>query len=133
MSDQVADVARAVAQRMESEVGSGLSAEVEAALYSRQSPPASTHYADPIALAGLIVSIADLAWTVYTDLKKRATGPAAEVLARTVRIKLRESSQVTVPDHIVDVIVTETVRIGADHHVEAVDTVRQPMERDSGQ
>ena len=64
--------------------------------------------------ASLIVAIASLAWTVYTDLKKRTTQPAAEVVARTVRVTRRDQGQPDAPDHVVEVVVTETIRAAAD-------------------
>jgi hypothetical protein len=38
-----------------------------------------------------------------------------DVIARTVRITLRDTSPATPPDHIIDVIVTETINVAADH------------------
>jgi hypothetical protein len=73
---------------------------------------------DPIALASLIVAIASLAWTVYTDLKKRTAQPAAEVIARTVRVTRRDQGQADAPDHIVEVVVSETIRAAADQERE---------------
>jgi hypothetical protein len=59
----------------------GVAAEVEAALAARQTPAVPPQYADPVALASLIVAIATLAWTVYTDLRKRTTAiPAPDVI-----------------------------------------------------
>jgi hypothetical protein len=60
-------------------------AKVEAVLATRESPSAPPQYVDPLALASLIVGIVDLAWPIYTDLKKRTARPSAEVVARTVR------------------------------------------------
>jgi hypothetical protein len=82
MSDPVAIVARTAAQQLEAEGGPGLLAEVEAVLATRESPSTPPQYIDPVALASLIVAIASLAWTVYTDLRKRTAKPSAEVVAR---------------------------------------------------
>jgi len=117
MSDPITIVARAAAQRLEAEDRPGLVAEVEAALAAREFPSAPPQYVDPVALAILIVGIASLAWTVYTDLKKRTAKPAAEVVARTIRVTLWDSGQAAAPDHIVDVVVTETIRAAADQEV----------------
>jgi hypothetical protein len=113
MSDPISTVARAAAQRLEPETTPGLVAEVEAALATRTSPSAPSQYVDPLALASLIVTIASLAWTVYGDLKKRTAQPAAEVVARTVRVTLRDTGQAAAPDRIVDVVVTEAIRAAA--------------------
>lgn len=113
MTDPIAIVARTAAQRLEAEAGPGLVAEVEVVLATRDSPSAPPQYVDPVALASLIVAIASLAWTVYTDLKKRTAKPSAEVVARTVRVGLRDEGQAAAPDHIVEVVVTEAIRAAA--------------------
>jgi len=61
-------------------------------------------------LASLIVAIASLAWTVYTDLKERTAKPSAELVSRTVRVTRRDQGQADAPDHIIEVVVTETIR-----------------------
>ena len=114
MSDPITIAARAAAQRLKAEAGPGLVAEVEAVLASRESPAAPPQYVDPVSLASLIVAIASLAWTVYNDLKKRTAKPAADAVAQTVRVSLRDHGPVAVPDHIVEVVVTETVRAADD-------------------
>jgi hypothetical protein len=86
---------------------------LEAVLATRESPSAPPQYVDPIALASLIVAIASLAWTVYTDLKKRTATPAAEVVARTVQVTRRNQGQADAPDHIIEVVVTEAIRAAA--------------------
>jgi hypothetical protein len=109
MTDPITTVARAAVKRLEPEAAPGLAAEVEAALAARQSPATPPQYADPVALAGLIVATAGLAWTVYTDLRQRTTRPTVEVIARTIRLTLRDSGQAAPPDHVIDVVVTETI------------------------
>ncbi len=113
MNDPVGIAARAAAQQLQAEAGPGLVAEVEAVLATRESPSAPPQYVDPVAMASLIVAIASLAWTVYTDLKKRTAQPAAEVVARTVRVGLRDQGQAAA-DHVVEVVVTEAIRAAAD-------------------
>jgi hypothetical protein len=100
--------ARAAARRLETEGRPGLRAEVEALLAARQTGFAPPQYTDPVAIASLIVSIASLAWTVYTDLRKRTTHPSADLVARTVRDRLGENGQ-QAPYHVVDVVVTEAI------------------------
>ena len=113
MNDPIGIAARAAARQLHAEAGPGLVAEVEAVLATRESPSAPPQYADPIALASLIVAIAGLAWTVYNDLKKRTAKPAAQVVARTVRVSRRDQGQADAPDHVVEVVVTETIRAAA--------------------
>lgn len=109
MNDPIGVAARAAAQQLQAEAVPGLVAEVEAVLATRESPSAPPQYVDPVALASLIVAIASLAWTVYNDLRKRTAKPAAEVVARTVRVTRQDLGQAAAPDHVVEVIVTETI------------------------
>jgi hypothetical protein len=118
MNDAIGIAARAAAQQLEADAGPGLVAEVEAVLATRESPSAPPQYIDPVALASLIVAIASLTWTVYTDLKNRTIQPSAEVVARTVRVTRQDQGQVAAPDHIVEVVVTETIRAVADQERE---------------
>jgi hypothetical protein len=119
MTDPVARAAQAAAQRLDAEGGPGLAAEVQAVLASRGSPPASPQYADPVALASLIVAIASLAWSVYTDLRNRTAEPSAEVVARTVRVARRDQGQADVSEHVIEVVVTETIRaVAGQEHAE---------------
>jgi hypothetical protein len=60
-----------------------------------------------VPLASLVVSIGTLAWTTYVDQKKRIAEPSAEVVARAVRVNLRDQGQAAAPGHIVEVVVTE--------------------------
>ena len=113
MGDPIGTAARAAAQRLETEARPGLVAEVEAALAARDSKSPPSQYVDPVSLAGLIVAVASFAWTVYTDLRKRTAEPAPEVVARAVRVRLRDSGH-TAPEEVVEVVVTETVQAGAD-------------------
>jgi hypothetical protein len=50
---------------------------------------------------------------VYTDLKKRTAKPATEMVARIVRVTRRDQGQAAAPDHIVELVVTETIRAAA--------------------
>jgi hypothetical protein len=73
------------------DLGTNLSAEVEIALAARGAQQRPGRYLDPVSLAGLIVAIATLAWTIYTDQRDRKPEPPpASTIARQVRITLRE-------------------------------------------
>jgi len=109
MIDPIAVVARATAQQLDSEGRLGLMAEVEVALADRRIAQTPSQYSDPAAIASLIVSIASFAWTVYTDLKMRTGKPTTEI-----RITLKEKVQAAGPDHIVDVVVTQAIRVADD-------------------
>jgi hypothetical protein len=108
-SDPIATTARAAAQRLAADYGPHLPGQVEAALYERH----GERYIDPVALGGLIVAVATLAWTVYTDLRDRATKPDPETIARAVRVRLDHPAtvDVAVRDNIIAIVVDETTRI----------------------
>ncbi len=113
VSDPVSESARAAARRLAAELEPRIVADVEAALHRRELAQRPEQYLDPISLGGLIVSVATLAWTVYTDLEQRTPKPAAEVLARTVLVQLR-STDATPPaqrDRIIEVVVSETLQV----------------------
>jgi hypothetical protein len=113
--DPVATVARAAAGALVAEHGPGVPGEVEAVLGSGVSGPARDRYGDPVSIGALVVSIATLAWTVYTDLRKQTPTPAPEVVARTVRVKLRDPGGLdpATRDRVIEVVVGETHRVAA--------------------
>jgi hypothetical protein len=113
VNDPIGAAARAAAQRLEAEGRAGLVAEVEAVLAARDPAAPPSQYVDPVALASLIVTVASSAWTVYNDLRKRTSRPEPAVVARAVRVKLRDDGQAA-PDEVVEVVVTETVQAAAD-------------------
>jgi hypothetical protein len=102
--------ARAAARRLAPEFGAGLPADVEAALHT-PAGAGGDRYLDPIALAAMIVSGAQLAWTVYVDLRKRSAQPAPQVVARRVRVELAERSETMIDpdvgDRVIDIVVAE--------------------------
>jgi hypothetical protein len=110
MIDPIECSARAAAFRLIAEHGPGLPTDVEVALHTRGSPPRPEQYLDPISLGALIVSIASLAWTVYTDLKKKTPQPSSDVVARTVRVQLPNTGELDSArrDHIINIVVDET-------------------------
>jgi hypothetical protein len=115
MTDPVADGARAAAERLTPDYGSGLAADVEAALHTRGQEQRPERYFDPVSLGALIVSIATLAWTVYTDLKKKTPRPAPDVVARTVRVELRNQGDTAAPPaQLTEVVVTEVIKAAQD-------------------
>jgi len=104
--------ARAAAQRLAGEFGDRLTIDVEAALHASSASQQPARYLDPVSLGGLIVSIATLAWTVYNDLKKKTPQPSRDVVARTIRVQLRDDTELEPAqrDRIIDVVVEETLR-----------------------
>jgi hypothetical protein len=112
MTDPSADVARSAAAILAADLGPGLPAEVEAALAARDTARRPDRYLDPVSLASLIVSIATLAWQVYTDQRKHTPDPPADSIARQVRITLRDQDTTLPPgtDRITEIVATEITR-----------------------
>lgn len=110
--DPVAAAARATAIKLATQYGSGLTADVEAALHARGTEHRPEQYFDPVSLGSLIVSIATLAWTIYTGLKTKTARPTPEALARAVRVELRTRGDHDSghTDNVTDVVVTEVIR-----------------------
>jgi hypothetical protein len=108
--DPVATAARATARRLAPRYGFHLADEVEAALLVREQEQRPQQYYDPVALGSLIVSVASLAWTVYTGLKERAAKPAPEVVARALRVEIRSHQQDPPDDEVTEIVVSEIIR-----------------------
>jgi hypothetical protein len=120
VTDPVADAARAAAVTLAPSLGPGLPAEVEAALYARHTGEKRPGHYDPLAIASLavgaadlIVSIAQLAWSIYSDQRKQTADPSATSIARQVRIALREQDTPMPPGtgRITSVVITEIIRL----------------------
>lgn len=113
MTDPAANVARAAAVILAPDLGANLPAEVEIALAIRGAQRRPERYVDPVSLAGLIVAITTLAWTIYTDQRDRKPEPpSASAIARQVRITLREQD-INLPargERITEVVATEITR-----------------------
>jgi hypothetical protein len=107
MTDPAATIARAVATRLSDEYGPNLAVNVETEIHSLR----HSQYVDPVAIASLIVSVANLAWTVYIDLKRATPKVQADVLARSLRVTLREKGGPLTPnqERVLDVVVVETL------------------------
>ncbi len=112
MTDPAADAARSAAAILAPDLGPSLPAEVEAALAARDSEQRPDRYFDPVSLASLIVSIATLAWQIYTDQHNRTADPPPDSIARQVRITLRDQDTVLPPGtkRITEIVATEITR-----------------------
>ncbi|MGH4024170.1 MAG: hypothetical protein ACRDRV_06245 [Pseudonocardiaceae bacterium] len=112
ITDAIGHGARAAAQRLATHYGSGLPAEVEAALHAGGTTQRPQRYVDPISVAGLIVSVAALAWTVYQDLRAKTPEPSPAVVARTVRVQLNNTGELDPAqrDRVIEIVVEETVQ-----------------------
>jgi hypothetical protein len=117
VSDPITAAARAAAKRLAADYGPGLLTDVQAELQARSTAPTRPDmFIDPVSVGSLIVTIATLAWTVYTDLRKKTPNPPPEAVARRVRVAFRElgDSQQPEASRITEVIVTEIIRTADD-------------------
>jgi hypothetical protein len=113
MIDPVEAGARSAAERLNARYGPGLPSEVEAVLLDTQGGGDSRQYVDPISLASLIVSVASLAWSIYSDQRARGADPAPDDLVTAVRSALRSPDDAgPVPqEEIIEIVVTEVTRV----------------------
>ncbi len=116
MTDPITAAARATAERLLAEYGPQLSADVEAALPARRTARRPDQYIDPVSVGSLIVAIATLAWTVYSDLRKKALKPSPEAIARQVRYEVREydGPGTDDADRITSIVVSEIIQAAQD-------------------
>jgi hypothetical protein len=118
VTDPITAGARVAAQRLTPEYGPGLVLEVEAALRARKEQP--TEYdLDPVSLGSLIVSVATLAWTSYTDLRRRRVPDISpDVVTHEVRVEFmnRGDTGLAPPAQLIDMVVTETMNATSDPH-----------------
>jgi len=109
MTDLITVAARATADRLTSEYGPGLAADVEAALHARGKAHWLGQYLDPVSLGSLIVAITTLAWIIYSDQRK-TPDPSPGVVAR--HNARRTGQQDT--ERITEIVVTEIVQAAQD-------------------
>ena len=87
---------------------------MEVALAARRAQQRADRFLDPVVLAGLIVAIATLVWTIYNDQRDRAKDrePEPDSITRQVRITLREQDTVLPPgtERVIEVVTTEVIR-----------------------
>ena len=112
MNDPVAPIARAAATRLAADHGRALTTDVEAALARRGPAQPPEQYLDPVALGSLVVAVATLAWTIYTDLRSKTRSPSRDVLTRTIRVRLvgADAVDTATRDHVIEVVADETLR-----------------------
>lgn len=113
----IATAARAAAAELAGELGQPtLEVDVEVALYARARNPAEDarppRFADPVAVAGLVLALAQFAYQVYTDQrKKHHRKPSRESVTREIRIRRWESGEVPKSQQrIVDVVIREVIK-----------------------
>jgi len=116
MTTVPSEILRSAAQRLTS-LDASLPARVEAEIQLKeagQTAPPSQYEPVSIALAGLLVSVATLAWTIYADLRKSHKSPASDFVERRVRIETERLIPAAVTDQqrdlLIKTVVEETVR-----------------------
>ncbi len=127
-SDPVEDAARAAAARLGDTDDRRLDADVDAALRSHRrssSPVEPDRFVDPVSAGSLIVSVATLAWTVYTDLRSRSEKPSPDLVVREVRARLRRHGKADPASYedVITITVEETVKAAA----AAIDSSSHPV------
>lgn len=106
--DPVAEIARAASRRLVPEFGTRVETDVEEALYAWDN--GERHQYDLAAVGALIVSIAQLAWTIYADHRKKTPNAASDVTERVLRTELRHEVEKTPASlKITEVVVQEIV------------------------
>ncbi len=125
MTSPATAAARAAAVILAPDLGPGLPAEVEAALHARDAVRQRPGQYDTAVIAGLaisaaslIVTVAQLAWSILTERRPNTPEPSRDQIARQVCITLREQD-VTMPhgaEHITGIVIIEVIRIAADDH-----------------
>lgn len=111
-SDPASLAARAAAEWLTADYGPGLVADVEAELSALNSAaPRPDRHVDTVSVASLIVAVATLAWTVYTDLRSKTSELSPEAVVRRVRIALAEHGGSNQPDaaRITEIVVNEII------------------------
>jgi hypothetical protein len=92
-----------------------LQLDVETALRSRETAEQPGQFVDPVALGSLFVSIASLAWQVYCDKKKGGDKPTQDTLTRIVRIRRRETSDLSgAEEKIIEIVAGEIIKAAGD-------------------
>jgi hypothetical protein len=111
MADPITVASRASAEQLAADYGPGLAADVEAALHAQRTAQRPGQYIDPASLGSLIVAIATLAWTIYTDLKRKTPDQPPETLARQISIHVNKHNTRTRDEdgRITSVIITEII------------------------
>ena len=119
MTDPAAAAARTAAVILAPDFGPNLPAEVEAALHTSGAREQRPGTYDPVAIAALgvgaaslIVSIAQLAWSIVSDQRKHTPEPPPTSVARQVRIILHDQD-IALPsgfERITEIVAAEIIR-----------------------
>jgi len=114
----VAPAARAAGGQLGAQFGKPelVEVQVETALRRIGAASAPDRFADPVAVGGLIVAIATLAYQVYEDhRKKHGKHPSQSTLVDYLRVERRAAGELTsVEETIIEVVAAETLKANGD-------------------
>lgn len=96
MSQSGIELARRAAKQLATEEGFGLIADVELAIAA--SRDSQRKYADVVGIAGLVVSLASLAWDIYNEQKSTGTQVSVEALELALRSRSEGSGEPSVEE-----------------------------------
>lgn len=106
----VARAARATARELAPQYGIRIEAQVDAALFGTDAAE-SRQFIDPTALGSLIVSIATLAYQIYSDHRKGKSKPTSEFIVHTLK-KERSVELSDIEIRIIETVSAEIVEYG---------------------
>jgi len=111
-TDAIAVISRNTARRLATpESATKLFADVEETLHRRDSDESLSQYVDVMELAGVIVSAASLAWSVYLGLRQKAPSAARQELQRSLHIELlqQDGTESELDRRVINVVIDETI------------------------
>ena len=105
-------IARQAAQHLAAKYGADLPMEVEKIIHGGEKPGQYVSIGDVAGVAGVIVAVATLAWTIWHDTRSTSKTLDAETLRREVRLKLPDPKGVdaTTREEIIVTITDEVVK-----------------------
>lgn len=121
-NEAVATAARAAAEELAGRFGQpALVVDVEVALYATERSSdrheVPERFVDPIATAGLIVALTQLAYQVYTDLRDSyGRKPSRVSVAREIRMRYKKSDETSAD--ILDVVIREIIEAANDEEAD---------------
>jgi AbrB family looped-hinge helix DNA binding protein len=144
MSDPISTGALAAAERLAPSYGPELTSDVEAALHTRGAEQRPDRADDSGSVGVTIVTIAVIAWGIYTGLRKKTADPAPEFVAETVRAELERQGEAAAGSHsqLTNIVVAEVIKaaagapvritVGKSGRVTLPASVRRTLELDRG-
>ena len=113
MDSAVQAIARSAAEKLSRDLSDPvLVPETERILNNPDASRSETYEPIALSIAALIVSVASLAWTIYTDTRKANRTLDKNAVSRRIRVQLTDDANVAPPtrDAVIEVVVEETLR-----------------------